>query len=220
MNAMDTVTAPIHREGRVFAVIFAAVTALLFSVWAPLGWAGVVATLWCLYFFRDPERIVPDRKGVLVTPGDGTVSLVGEVVPPAELDMGDEPMQRVTVFLNVFNVHVNRVPAAGEIDKLVYVPGLFVNAAADDASEKNERQLVSMTTEDGDKIAFAQIAGAVARRILCDLKEGQTVERGERYGLIRFGSRMDIWVPNNYKVLVAPGQTMVCGETVIAERQE
>lgn len=218
MKAMDVVMTPIHREGHLFVALFFAASIVLMALWAPLGWIGLVLTAWCLYFFRDPHRVVPEEKGILVSPADGTVCLIMEATPPAELGMGDEKVTRISIFLSVFNVHVNRVPATGTITGLAYVPGKYLNAADEDASEENERQLVRMTTEDGDDIAFAQVAGLVARRILCDLEDGQKVERGDRMGLIRFGSRTDIYLSDKLKPMVKVGQTMIGGETVIARR--
>lgn len=217
MKALDAVITPIHKEGHIFVVAFLVVSLGLFLLWQPAGWLGLVITAWCVYFFRDPNRVVPQQDGVLVSPADGIVCSVGEAVPPVELDMGDTPRTRITIFLSVFNVHVNRVPAAGTITAVEYVAGAFVNAAAEDASEVNERQLVRMTTSDGHDIAFAQVAGLVARRILCDLEDGQSVERGERFGLIRFGSRTDIYLDAAQEAMVTVGQTMVGGETVIAK---
>ncbi|WP_262689672.1 phosphatidylserine decarboxylase [Kordiimonas aestuarii] len=216
MKATDVVMTPIHKEGHTFVVIFFAVSVGLFFLAEPLGWIGLILTAWCLYFFRDPERVVPDEEGVLVSPADGTVCAVSEAAPPAELGMGDEPRVRVSIFLSVFNVHVNRTPAAGEITGLAHVPGKFLNAAATEASEENERQLIRMTTVDGHDVAFAQVAGLVARRILCDLEIGQSVGRGELFGLIRFGSRTDIYLDKGLEATVKVGQTMIGGETVIA----
>lgn len=219
MKATDAVLTPIHKEGHThIAVFFVIAVALFYFVSEPLGWIGLVLTAWCVYFFRDPERVVPDAKAVLVSPADGTVSAVTEIAPPAELGMGDKPCTRISIFLSVFNVHVNRVPAAGTITGLAYVNGKYLNAAAAEAGEENERQLVRMTTEDGHDIAFAQVAGLVARRILCDLKEGDVVERGARFGLIRFGSRTDIYLPSGLECTVKPGQTMIGGETIIAAK--
>lgn len=216
MKAMDVVMTPIHKEGHVFVVIFFAISIGLFFLAEPLGWVGLILTAWCLYFFRDPERVVPEEEGILVSPADGTVCAITEASPPAELGMGDEPCTRISIFLSVFNVHVNRLPAAGEITGMAYVPGKYLNAAAIEASEENERQLVRMTTEDGYDIAFAQVAGLVARRILCDLQIGDTHGRGERFGLIRFGSRTDIYLDRKLEARVNVGQTMIGGETVIA----
>lgn len=220
MKATDVVMTPIHKEGHTYIAIFFAVSLLLYYFVAPfLGWVGIVLTAWCIYFFRDPNRVVPQEEGVLVSPADGTVCAVLEAVPPAELGMGDKPRTRVSIFLSVFNVHVNRVPAAGKITGLAYVPGKYLNAAALEASEENERQLVRMKTVDGHDIAFAQVAGLVARRILCDLKEGDDVERGDRFGLIRFGSRTDIYLDEGLEATVEVGQTMIGGETIIARKR-
>lgn len=216
MKASDVVMTPIHKEGHIFVVIFFAISIGLFFLSEPLGWVGLILTAWCLYFFRDPERVVPQEAGVLVSPADGTVCAVTEAAPPAELGMGEEPRVRVSIFLSVFNVHVNRTPAAGEITGLAHVPGKFLNAAATEASEENERQLIRMTTADGHDIAYAQVAGLVARRILCDLEIGQQVDRGERFGLIRFGSRTDIYLDKGLEATVQVGQTMIGGETIIA----
>ncbi len=220
MKATDVVLTPIHKEGHTYiAIFFAAALALHFFISPFLGWVGIILTAWCIYFFRDPNRVVPDHEGVLVSPADGTVCAVVDAVPPAELGMGDEPRTRVSIFLSVFNVHVNRVPAAGKITGLAYVPGKYLNAAASEASEENERQLVRMTTENGHDIAFAQVAGLVARRIICDLKEGDEVSRGDRFGLIRFGSRTDIYLDKGLSAQVSVGQTMIGGETIIARSE-
>jgi len=216
MKATDVVMTPIHKEGHKFVAAFLAASVLLFWLMEPLGWVMLILTAWCLYFFRNPDRVIPDESGVLVSPADGTVCSVSEATPPAELGMGSEPRTRITIFLSVFNVHVNRTPAAGEVTAAAYVPGKFLNAAAENASEENERQLIRMTTEDGKDIAFAQVAGLVARRILCDLKEGDTVQRGELFGLIRFGSRTDIYLDKGQIAKVKIGQTMIGGETIIA----
>ena len=217
MKASEAVLTPIHKEGHKFIAAFFAVSLLLFYFVAPtLGWVGLLITAWCIYFFRDPNRVVSKTKGVLVSPADGTVSAVIETEPPAELGMGSDPRVRISIFLSVFNVHVNRVPAGGKITNLAYVHGKFLSAADDSAGEENERQLVRMTTDDGHDIAFAQVAGLVARRIICDLKEGDEVARGDRFGLIRFGSRTDIYLPKGLTVAVEVGQTMVGGETIIA----
>ncbi|WND02158.1 phosphatidylserine decarboxylase [Temperatibacter marinus] len=219
MKSYEVVMTPIHQEGHRWIAIFAAVSALLFLVGPTLGWIGLILTLWCVYFFRDPNRVVPKQEGILVSPADGTVCAITEAIPPKELDLGDEPMMRISVFLSVFNVHVNRVPAAGTIKKVVHINGHYLDAAVPEASEINERVVVSMETEDGATIVFNQVAGLVARRILCDLEDGDKVERGDRFGLIRFGSRNDIYLDKKYAPLVEIGQTMVGGETVIAAIQ-
>ena len=182
-----------------------------------LGWLGLIATLWCVYFFRDPPRVTPVRKGLAISPADGRVTMIVPAVPPPELEMGSEPLLRISIFLNVFNVHVNRVPCSGLVMKAAYHPGLFLNASLDKASEQNERSAVRLKMDDGREIAFVQIAGLVARRIICNLKEGQRVEAGERYGLIRFGSRCDVFLPAGVQPLVAIGQTAIGGETVLAD---
>ncbi len=207
----------IHPEGWRFIALFAAVTVVLWWIAAPLGWLGVVLTAWCVYFFRDPERRTPERDGILVSPADGVVLGVVSAPPPKELGMGSAPRDRVSIFMNVFNVHVNRVPATGVITKLAYRAGRFINASFDKASEDNERQAVRMRTDGGHEIAFVQIAGLVARRILCTLSEGDRVSIGERFGLIRFGSRVDIYLDAGLHAVVQGGEKMLAGETVIAE---
>ncbi|TFG88378.1 MAG: phosphatidylserine decarboxylase, partial [Hyphomicrobiales bacterium] len=196
----------------------AVVAAILLSLlWEPLFWIGLLTAAFCTYFFRDPERITPVRAGLVVSPADGLVSAVESAVPPAELGMGDASLTRICIFLNVFDVHINRVPADGTISALSYRKGTFVNAALDKASDENERQSVRMTTPDGRDIAFVQIAGLIARRIVCDLVQGQAVRAGERFGLIRFGSRTDVYLPDGVAPLVVPGQRMIGGETVVAD---
>lgn len=206
----------INNEGWRFVGIFAAITALLAILWQPLGWIGLGLTVWCFYFFRDPERVTPEINNVVVSPADGIVQMIAKVKAPAELGLGDGKFTRVSVFMSVFNVHVNRAPAEGQILKSVYVPGKFFNATMDKASKDNERQLLSMKTTNGKEIAFVQIAGLVARRILCQASEGQEYKAGERFGLIRFGSRLDVYLPEGVEPLVCLGQTMVAGESVIA----
>ncbi len=208
---------PIHRKGWPFVGIFAAFTVGLFQLSTPAGWAGVVLSLWCAYFFRDPDRVTPDRKGLIVSPADGVVQLIDTALPPPELEMGDQPRLRIAVFMNVFNVHINRAPSDGEITKLAYHKGQFLNASLDKASELNERNGVRMKTTDGHDIAFVQIAGLVARRIVWWVSEGDQLKAGERFGLIRFGSRVDVYLPAGSSPLVAVGQTAIAGETVIAD---
>lgn len=192
---------------------------LLFLIlgWDFIGTVMFVVALWVVYFFRDPDRVTPAKEGVVVSPADGVVSLIVDAVPPPQLDLGEEPLTRVSVFLNVFNVHVNRVPAAGTISRLYYYPGKFLNAELDKASEENERQMVKLETPNGQEIGFVQIAGLVARRIVCHLHEGQGVAAGERFGLIRFGSRMDVYLPKGVVPRVAVGQLAVAGETIFAD---
>lgn len=206
----------INKEGWKFVPIFALITALLALIWAPLGWIGLVLTIWCYFFFRDPTRVVPQIKDAVVAPADGKVQMITKVKAPKELGLGNEEFTKVSIFMSVFNVHVNRAPASGKILKTVYIKGKFFNANLDKASSDNERQLVAMETSSGEKIAFVQIAGLVARRILCWAKEGQTYDAGERFGLIRFGSRLDVYLPKGVEPQVCIGQTMVAGETVLA----
>ena len=207
----------IHKEGYIFIIIFLAVTLFLSSFSDTLGIMGLVASLWCCYFFRDPERIAPIDPNLIISPADGVVQKIEMASPPKGLDMGEEKILRVSIFLNVFNVHVNRVPASGTIKKLHYHPGKFFNASLDKASEFNERQEVLMTMDNGQDIAFSQIAGLIARRIVCDLDENQKVQAGERFGIIRFGSRMDVYLPQGIEPLVSVGQTMIGGESIIAD---
>lgn len=212
----DYIFPNIHREGWRFVGIFAAVTALLAIIWQPLGLIGLVITVWCYYFFRDPQRVTPEINDVVVSPADGIVQMIATVKAPEELNMGDQMFTRVSVFMSVFNVHVNRAPADGKITNAVYVPGKFLNATLDKASKDNERQLLAMKTKSGKDICFVQIAGLVARRIVCDAQIGQEYKAGERFGMIRFGSRLDVYLPEGVEPQVALGQTMVAGETVIA----
>lgn len=216
-DMLSTVVKPIHKEGYKFISIFAAVTVLLFLIWQPLGWVGVGLTVWCYYFFRDPERQTPVREGLLVSPADGVISLIEPAIPPAELEMGKAALTRVSVFMNVFNCHVNRAPIGGRITNIAYRTGKFFNASLDKASEHNERNSMVIEMADGRKIAVVQIAGLVARRILCEVTEGQVLQTGGRFGMIRFGSRVDVYLPDGVEPLVALGQTMVSAETVIAD---
>jgi phosphatidylserine decarboxylase len=215
--ALQSAIAPIHSAGWVFIAIAAAATVLLSWLWPPLGWVGAAATAWVAYFFRDPDRVTPTRAGLVVSPADGRVQPILRAPPPAELGMGAEPLTRISIFLNVFDVHINRVPADGEVVAINYRPGKFINAAMDKASEDNERMSVRMRSGDGREIAFVQIAGLVARRIVCDLKPGQPVLAGKRFGLIRFGSRVDVYLPDGVVPLVVAGQRAVAGETVLAD---
>jgi phosphatidylserine decarboxylase len=207
---------PINREGYPFIGIFALVSLFLFWLWTPLGWIGTVLTVWCALFFRDPERVTPVREGIIVAPADGKVSKIINAVPPPELDLGDRPMQRVSIFMNVFNCHVNRSPVNGRIEKIVYKSGTFINAELDKASENNERNSFVISTGQS-RIGVVQIAGLIARRIVCFVREGASVGVGERIGMIRFGSRVDVYLPEGVRPLVAEGQLSVAGETVIAD---
>lgn len=217
MNLYRFLTPQVHKEGFFFIILFLVVTVIVGSFSKFLGVICLIMSLWCIYFFRDPERVVPVDDNLIISPADGVVQLIESVAPPKNLEMGDKPRIRVSIFLNVFNVHVNRVPASGVIKKLHYHPGKFFNASLDKASEHNERQEVLMTMVNGEEVAFSQIAGLIARRIVCDLKEEQAIKAGERFGIIRFGSRMDIYLPQGLSPLVAVGQTVIGGETVIAD---
>ena len=217
VNLASTVLKPIHREGHKFIAAFAIGTALLFLVSEFLGWIGVGLTVWCYYFFRDPPRITPVREGLVISPADGIVSEVAPASLPPELEMGSEPLTRISVFMSVFDCHVNRASIGGTVTKVAYRPGKFFNAALDKASEDNERNGIILHLEDGRRLAIVQIAGLIARRILCEVREGQKLRTGERFGMIRFGSRLDVYLPEGVAPLVAPGQKMIAGETVIAD---
>lgn len=217
MKMHETFIKPMHPEGRRFVAIFAGLTLVFFLIWEPLGWIGLGLTVWCYYFFRDPKRSVPDRAGLIVSPADGVISLIEPAAPPPELGLGDAPLTRVSVFMSVFNCHVNRAPIAGRIEKMAYRPGKFLNASLDKASEDNERNSLLIAMDDGRKLAVVQIAGLVARRIVPFVREGQSLLTGERFGLIRFGSRLDVYLPEGVEPQVALGQTMVAGESIIAD---
>ncbi|WP_374273573.1 phosphatidylserine decarboxylase [Paenirhodobacter enshiensis] len=217
VSMLSTFIKPMHREGRKFVAIFAAITVVLFLIWHVLGWIGLGLTIWCYYFFRDPVRVTPVREGLMVSPADGIVSLLEPAVPPVELGLGDQPMMRISVFMSVFNCHVNRLPLAGRILTVAYRPGKFFNASLDKASSDNERNGLAVETADGKRYGVVQIAGLVARRILCEVKPGQELMTGEHFGLIRFGSRLDIYLPPGVSPLVVIGQTMIAGETVLAD---
>jgi phosphatidylserine decarboxylase len=207
---------PIHREGLPIVAIFIVAAVILWLIWTPLGLVGMVLTLWCIWFFRDPERVTPDLPGAIISPADGQLLPIVEAPPPEELGMGSVPRQRISIFMNIFNVHVNRIPADGVILETHYRPGRFFNASFDKASIHNERLSVRMKMESGEELAFVQIAGLVARRIRSDLSPGDQVRAGERFGLIRFGSRVDVYLPDGLGPSVMTGQTMTAGETVIA----
>jgi phosphatidylserine decarboxylase len=210
----------IHREGYPFIAIFVAVNLLAFLLAAWLGWLLLPITLWCVAFFRDPERTTPEEASLIICPADGKLLPVIDAAPPAELGMGDTPRPRLSIFMNVFNVHVNRNPVSGSVVAKSYRPGKFFNASFDKASIHNERMSIRLRPEgengDGRDLAVVQIAGLVARRIVCDLTQGEGVRRGARFGIIRFGSRVDVYLPPGTEILVAPGITTRAGETVLA----
>jgi phosphatidylserine decarboxylase len=216
LESIRRIIVPIHKEGYPFIAIALVLAFLLGSVWSPLGWIGAILTAWVCYFFRDPHRVTPVRDGLVISPADGRISLIATAVPPAELDLPQEPMKRVSVFMNVFDCHVNRAPVSGRITQIVYTAGLFLNAELDKASEDNERSAMVIDSS-GTKVGVVQIAGLVARRIVSFVKEGDSLGVGERFGLIRFGSRVDIFLPLGTQVLVGLGQAAVAGETVLAD---
>jgi phosphatidylserine decarboxylase len=208
--------APVHREGLPFIGAFAVATLVLFWLSSPLGWLGTVATLWCAYFFRDPQRVTPTGAGIIVAPADGRISRIVNAMPPKELDLGEQPLPRISIFMSVFDCHVNRSPAAGRIEQIIYHGGAFLSADLDKASEDNERNSLVIMTAHG-RIGVVQIAGLIARRIVCFVRAGASVGPGERIGMIRFGSRVDVYLPYGVRVLVAEGQTAIAGETVLAD---
>ena len=214
---LNTFIKPMHREGIKFILIFSVISLILFFIYTPLGWVGIGLTIWCYYFFRDPKRTIPVRDGLLVSPADGVISLIEKTMPPPELDIEKEELTRISVFMNVFNCHVNRSPIAGKVMEINYRPGKFFNASLDKASVDNERNSLVLKVPDGRQIVVVQIAGLVARRIVSFVKPKQTLRIGQRFGLIRFGSRVDIYLPTGVQPLVCIGQTMVSGETVIAD---
>ena len=217
-ETLRSVVAPPHPVGRPFIIGSAVLAAIgLVPGWGWVFWVGAVLTLFCLYFFRDPERVTPGRAGVVVAPADGRVISVEPAVPPAELGLGTAPRWRVATFLSVLDVHVNRVPADGTVTRIAYRHGKFVSASLDKASEGNERNALAIRLPDGREMAVVQIAGLIARRIVCSVREGEPVRAGGRFGIIRFGSRTDLYLPPGVVPLVAEGQTMIGGETVMAE---
>jgi phosphatidylserine decarboxylase len=216
INSIRSQLAPIHPQGYPFVGGFALASLILFFLWTPLGWIGTLATAWCAYFFRDPVRVTPLREGLVVAPADGRVSLVVNAVPPKELGLSDRPLPRISIFMSVFDCHVNRSPVSGRIERMVYRAGKFISADLDKASEDNERNAFIITTARA-RIGVVQIAGLVARRIVPFVQEGQAVAAGDRIGMIRFGSRVDVYLPEGGRALVAEGQSAIAGETVLAD---
>jgi phosphatidylserine decarboxylase len=210
--------APLHPDGFKFVAAGIAGSLLLFLLWAPAGWAAAVVTLWMVYFFRDPWRVTPTRPGLLISPADGIVISIAAATPPPELAMSDVATVRIGIFLNVFDVHVIRTPVGGRVAAMRYTKGRFVNASLDKASEENERLAIRVAPPEGPDVAFVLVAGLIARRIVCDLYQGQQVASGQRIGIIRFGSRVDIYCPPPYVPMVVAGQRMIGGETVLADR--
>ena len=212
------VLAPIHPDGWKFIAVAVVVTLILFILWPPAGWAALILMLWLAYFFRDPWRVTPTRPDVIVSPADGIVVSLGAAPPPPELEMGSDPLPRIGIFLNLFDVHVARAPVGGKLMARRYTKGRFINASLDKASTDNERLALRFVPDEGPAVACVLIAGLVARRIVCNLYEGQTLAAGERIGIIRFGSRADVYCPPPYLPLVSLGQRMIAGETVLADR--
>jgi phosphatidylserine decarboxylase len=214
---MKTILSPIHPAGWPFIGLFAVLTIILMTFSHFLGFIGLLLTGWCVYFFRNPRRVTPVREGLIISPGDGIISKIEKAVPPQELKWSKKSLTRVSIFLNVFDVHVNRIPIDGTISKVHYHPGKFFNASLDKASEFNERNSLIIRTTTGQEILVIQIAGLIARRILCDAKEGQKVKAGETFGIIRFGSRVDVYLPEGVEPQVIEGQRMIGGETIMAD---
>ena len=217
VNSIRAQLTPIHPQGYPFIGGFALASLILFWLWSPLGWLGALATLWCAYFFRDPPRVTPVRDGIVVAPADGRVSQIANAVPPRELELGGGPLPRISIFMSVFDCHVNRSPVAGRVERMVYRAGKFLSADLDKASEDNERNAFVIATGSGARIAVIQIAGLIARRIVPFVREGEAVAAGSRIGMIRFGSRVDVYLPEGARALVAEGQTALAGETVLAD---
>jgi phosphatidylserine decarboxylase len=220
MSVIDSIRkqlAPIHPEGYPFVGGFAFASIVLLWLWPPLGWLATLLTVWCAYFFRDPPRVTPVRDGIVVSPADGRVSQVVNAVPPKELELGERPLPRVSIFMSVFDCHINRSPVTGRIERIVYRPGKFLSADLDKASEDNERNAFVIVMPNGRRIAAVQIAGLVARRIVPFAREREAVAAGQRIGMIRFGSRVDVYLPEGTRPLAAEGQTAIAGETVIAD---
>lgn len=217
LESVKSVIAPPHKAGYPFILGGIAVAVLGLLLWHPLTWLGLLFTVFCLYFFRDPERVLPPRDHVFVAPADGLVVSVERAAPPAELGLGNEPRTRVAIFLSVLDVHVNRAPITGVVRKIAYHPGKFFGAADEKASDENERNSLILDLLSGQEVVVVQIAGLIARRIVCEVSEGQALVAGQRFGIIRFGSRTDLYLPEGVLPLVAVGQRMVGGETVIAE---
>jgi phosphatidylserine decarboxylase len=216
INTVRNTLVPVHKEGYPFIAGFFVVSLVLGFLWEPLMWIGFILTAWCAYFFRDPERMTPLDDDLVISPADGRVSSIAMMTPPEELGLGTVPMLRITVFMNVFNCHVNRAPVRGTIRRIAYRPGKFVNAELDKASHENERNGLVIETAHGE-IGVVQIAGLVARRIVCWSVPNDTLQAGERFGLIRFGSRLDVFLPEGAEPRVSLGQTAIAGETVLAE---
>ena len=226
MNIIDSIKTsiltPIHPAGIPFIALFFILSVIIGWLWSPLYFIGIILTVWCIYFFRNPPRVTPVLSGanannLIISPADGRVIEISEITPAEEIGLPEGKWKRVCIFMNVFDVHINRSPMLGQITYKKYVPGSFFNASLDKASDENERLILNMDTENGKKIAFVQIAGLVARRIICDVDIGKSLKAGEIFGLIRFGSRVDIYFPSDVSVMILKGQKMIAGETIIGD---
>ena len=226
MNIIDSIKSsiltPIHPAGIPFIALFLILTIIMGWFWSPLNFIGIILTLWCVYFFRNPPRVTPILSGsnannLIISPADGKVIEISEITPGEEIGLPAGKWKRVCIFMNVFDVHVNRSPMLGQITYKKYVPGSFFNASLDKASDENERLILNMDAENGKKIAFVQIAGLVARRIICDVEIGNSLKAGEIFGLIRFGSRVDIYFPSDVSIMILKGQKTIAGETIIGD---
>ena len=214
----NTIFPKIHKEGYKFLAISILVTFIVLIFSKFFGFILILITAWVYYFFRDPERFPINDDSFLVSPADGLVTDISERSGPEELRLENTTYTKVSIFMNVFNCHVNRVPASGKIEEIYYKPGKFLNASLDKASEENERNYISIETQDNESIALVQIAGLVARRIVVNCSKQEQYKQGDRFGLIRFGSRVDLYIPSNYKVLAQKGQSVTAGESLLATK--
>lgn len=220
MDNLPPILSYFHREGHKFILGLAAATLLFYLLGMEFpGIVGLILTIWCAYFFRDPERVTPTKQGLVTSPADGVIQSVVQAIPPRELELGDDLRTRISIFMNIFDVHVNRIPVTGTIVRQVYTPGKFLNASLEKASEDNERHAVLLKSGSGREYAFVQVAGLIARRILCWAEDGREYQAGSRFGLIRFGSRVDVYLPKGVHAMVCVGQRAVAGETVIANEK-
>jgi len=214
---IDILFPKLHKEGHKFLAIAAVITFILLLISNFLGMVSLIISIWVYYFFRDPERFPINDENYLVSPADGTISQITEINGPIELGLEDKKFTRVSIFMNVFNCHVNRIPSSGKINKIFYKTGKYINASLDKASEENERNYVKMSNSKGDELILVQIAGLIARRIVCEIKENDEIKQGDRFGMIRFGSRVDLYF-ENYQLMVQQNQTTIGGETIIAKK--
>ena len=216
---IDIVFPKLHKEGYRFLTIAAVVTFILLLISNFLGMVSFFIAIWVYYFFRDPERFPINDENYLVSPADGVISQITEVNGPIELDLQDKKFTRVSIFMNVFNCHVNRVPCSGKINQIYYKPGKYINASLDKASEENERNYVKISNSNGDELILVQIAGLIARRIVCDVKENEEIKQGDKFGIIRFGSRVDLYF-HDYDLMIRQNQNTIAGETIIGKKNK